>query len=75
MDDPVALKALFRRAKAHEGLGDANAALADYKRVVELQPENTDAADEVCSTHSCYVSFFNAPCRWNVTDPFFTGSW
>lgn len=47
MDDPVALKALFRRGKAREGLGDADGALADFKAVAELQPANGEAADEV----------------------------
>ena len=41
------LKALFRRGKAHEGLGDADAALADFKRVVELEPNNAAAREEV----------------------------
>jgi hypothetical protein len=44
--DDVALKALFRRAKAHEGRGDADAAQADFKRVAELQPHNADAQEE-----------------------------
>ena len=42
----VMLKALFRRGKAHEGLGDADAALADFKRVVELEPNNAAAREE-----------------------------
>ncbi len=42
----MALKALFRRAKAHEGRGDADAAQADFKRVAELQPYNVDAQEE-----------------------------
>lgn len=40
------LKALFRRGKAYEGLGDAENALADFKRVVELEPNNAAARDE-----------------------------
>ena len=40
------VKALFRRGKAHEGLGDADAALADFKRVVELEPHNAAALEE-----------------------------
>ena len=40
------LKALFRRGKAHEGLGDADAALADFKRVAELEPNNAAAREE-----------------------------
>ena len=42
----ITLKALFRRGKAHEGLGDADAALADFKRVVELEPNNAAALEE-----------------------------
>ncbi len=42
----MALKALFRRAKAHEGRGHADAAQADFKRVAELQPHNADAQEE-----------------------------
>lgn len=45
--DEVTIKALFRRAKAHEGLGDADAAQADFKRVLELQPHNADAAEQL----------------------------
>jgi tetratricopeptide (TPR) repeat protein len=45
--DEIALKALFRRAKAHEGRGDADAARADFARVAELQPHNADAREEV----------------------------
>ena len=45
--DDVAVKALFRRAKAHEGRGDADAAQADFRRVAELQPHNADAQEEV----------------------------
>ncbi len=47
----VMLKALFRRGKAHEGLGDAESALADFKRVVELEPNNAAARDEARYMH------------------------
>ena len=52
------LKALFRRGKAHEGLGDADAALADFKRVVELEPNNAAAREEVRMLH-----VVDAACR------------
>lgn len=42
----VMIKALFRRGKAHEGMGNADAALADFKRVVELEPNNAAALEE-----------------------------
>jgi tetratricopeptide (TPR) repeat protein len=45
--DEVTIKALFRRAKAHEGLGDADSAQADFKRVLDLQPNNVDAAEQL----------------------------
>lgn len=45
--DDVTVKALFRRAKAHEGLGDADAAQADFRRVLELQPSNADAQEQL----------------------------
>ena len=45
--DSITVKALFRRAKAHEGLGDADAALRDFRRVAELEPGNAAAAEEL----------------------------
>lgn len=45
--DEVTIKALFRRAKAHEGMGDADSAQADFRRVLELQPHNSDAAEQL----------------------------
>lgn len=45
--DDITLKALYRRARAEEGLGDAESAERDFKRVLELQPHNRDAHREV----------------------------
>ena len=45
--DDITVKALYRRAKAEEGLGDAESAERDFKRVLELQPHNRDAHREV----------------------------
>jgi len=43
--DETTLKALWRRGKAHEGRGDADAAAADFARVLELQPSNAEARE------------------------------
>ncbi|KAK3255530.1 hypothetical protein CYMTET_35290 [Cymbomonas tetramitiformis] len=45
--DDVAVKALFRRAKANEGLGDADSAMRDLNRVADIQPHNRDALYEL----------------------------
>jgi hypothetical protein len=45
--DGVAVKALFRRAKGFEGVGDLDGAMKDLKTVAEIQPHNRDALKEV----------------------------
>jgi len=45
--DAVAVKALFRRGKAHEGLGDVKPAYRDFRQVVELEPNNVAALMEL----------------------------
>ena len=45
--DKIAVKALFRRAKAFEGLGMPEDALRDYKRSLELEPGNKYAKEQV----------------------------
>ena len=52
--DALSVKALFRRAKAHEGLGDADAAEADLRRVVELEPHNAAAKEELEAFRSIF---------------------
>lgn len=44
--DSVVLKALFRRAKAHEGLGHVDKAMEDFRKCLELEPHNVDARDQ-----------------------------
>eukprot|EP00958_Prasinococcus_capsulatus_P025865 scaffold4477_cov417-Prasinococcus_capsulatus_cf.AAC.6 len=44
--DSIALKALFRRGKANEAIGDADAAYMDYKRCTELEPGNREAMEK-----------------------------
>ena len=44
--DAIAVKALFRRGKAHEGLGDVKPAYRDFRQVVELEPNNVAALVE-----------------------------
>ena len=41
------MKALFRRGKAHEGLGDVKPAYRDFRQVVELEPNNVAALVEI----------------------------
>ncbi len=38
------VKALLRRAAAQEGLGHTDSAVADYKRVLQLETVNKEAA-------------------------------
>ena len=45
--DAIAVKALFRRGKAHEGLGDVKPAYRDFRQVVELEPNNVAALVEI----------------------------
>lgn len=45
--DGVAVKALFRRGKAHEGLGDVKPAYRDFQQVVALEPNNRAALEEL----------------------------
>lgn len=45
--DGIAVKALYRRAKALEGMGFPDEALRDLRRVLELEPGNKDAKEEV----------------------------
>ena len=40
--EPVSVKALLRRAAAHERLGATAAAAADYRAAVELKPPNVE---------------------------------
>merc|ERR1712150_303058 len=42
-EDPLNVKALFRRGSAHNGLGDFHSAVVDLKRCLEVQPDNVDA--------------------------------
>ena len=43
----LAAKSLFRRAKAAEGCGDADAAIADLRAAAELAPDAADVAAEL----------------------------
>lgn len=43
----MAVKALFRRAKGLEGMGDLDGATRDLKTVAEIQPHNRDALKEL----------------------------
>lgn len=45
--DPVNVKALFRRGQALLALGDADKAEADFQQVVELDPGNKAAANQI----------------------------
>jgi len=41
--DPTAVKGFYRRAKAHEGNGNKEAAISDLKELLEVDPENSAA--------------------------------
>lgn len=41
--EPNNVKALLRRAAAHEGLGEDQEAAADCRRALEVEPKNADA--------------------------------
>lgn len=45
--DPTYVKAIYRRALAYLGMDDAEAARVNFKRVLELEPSNRQAADEL----------------------------
>lgn len=61
-----------RRGARAKGLGDAEAALADFRRVAELQPYNKEAAEELESYNSILhrltvMSFADAETRRRQT--------
>ena len=50
--DESTAKALFRRARAKEALGDADGAMADFGRLLELQPGCGEAREALEAYHS-----------------------
>ena len=54
--DPANVKALFRRGKCHAQLNALDEAKADLERVIELQPDNKDAARELRSLKGAFAA-------------------
>uniref|UniRef100_A0A7E4VTW8 peptidylprolyl isomerase n=1 Tax=Panagrellus redivivus TaxID=6233 RepID=A0A7E4VTW8_PANRE len=45
--DPKNVKALYRLAQAYEGRKDFNEAIAEYKKILEIEPENKAAQQQI----------------------------
>jgi tetratricopeptide (TPR) repeat protein len=52
--DPDNVKALFRRGKCYAQLNELDEAKADFERVLQLQPENSDAKRELRSLRGAF---------------------
>jgi len=59
------VKAFYRRARAHEGLGDADAAILDFQRTLQIEPNN-EAALKALKKFDCV---FHRACVLHNASP------